>query len=62
MENKVANTIIALHDRKAVSGVEYSSFTKDDCISRQLPGCYLEQDKQGNRFHGTACVIVGTFE
>lgn len=53
----MAKAIKALHDRKTVNVESYSSLAKDDCINLQLPGCYLVQDKQGNRFYGTSCKV-----
>ena len=57
----MAKAIKALHDRKTVNVEFYSSLAKDDCINLQLPGCYLVQDKQGNRFYGTSCKVFSFF-
>lgn len=57
----MAKAIKALHDRKTVNVESYSSLAKDDCINLQLPGCYLVQDKQGNRFYGTSCKVFFFF-
>lgn len=37
------------------------SFTKDDCVNFQLPGCHLEQDKQENRSAGGTCNCLYIF-
>lgn len=57
----MAKAIKPLHDRKTVNVEFYSSLVKDDCINLQLPGCYLVQDKQGNRFYGTSCKVFFFF-